>query len=133
MTHISVLVVGDDVDRQLQPYHDFRYTGTNDEFVVPVDRFSEERERYATSTMTRLRTPDGLLFEPWASQFYREMSSDEILQFCRTARGKSGATRCRETVTFRPTRIGVRVSRWYNCRQCKFRQPDLIPRKRAAA
>lgn len=37
MSHFTVLVVGDDVERQLQPFHEFECTGTNDEFVIDVD------------------------------------------------------------------------------------------------
>ena len=41
MSHLLVLVVGDDIERQLQPYHDFDCTGTNDEHVQCIDITAE--------------------------------------------------------------------------------------------
>jgi hypothetical protein len=41
MSHFSVLVIGENVEAQLQPYHEFECTGTNDEFVQDVDVTSE--------------------------------------------------------------------------------------------
>lgn len=41
MSHLLVLVVGDDIERQLQPYHDFDCTGTNDEYVQCIDITAE--------------------------------------------------------------------------------------------
>jgi hypothetical protein len=37
MSHFSVLVIGDDVEGQLAPYHEFECTGINDEYVEDVD------------------------------------------------------------------------------------------------
>lgn len=37
MSHFSVLVIGGEVERQLQPYHEYECTGVNDEYVVDVD------------------------------------------------------------------------------------------------
>lgn len=37
MSHFQVIVIGDNVERLLQPYHEFECTGTNDEFVQDVD------------------------------------------------------------------------------------------------
>lgn len=47
MSHFSVLVIGDDVERQLAPYHEFECTGRDDEFVQNIDRMEEAREEYA--------------------------------------------------------------------------------------
>lgn len=44
MSHFSVLVIGDDVEKQLQPFHEFECTGYNDEFVQNVDVTEECRE-----------------------------------------------------------------------------------------
>ena len=41
MSHFSVLVIGDDVDGQLAPYHEFECTGVVDKFVVTVDETAE--------------------------------------------------------------------------------------------
>ena len=49
MTHFVVLVIGDDVEGQLAPFHEFECTGVNDQYVIDVDKTSEtlaEYERY---------------------------------------------------------------------------------------
>lgn len=55
MSHFSVLVVGPDVEKQLQPFHEFECTGTNDEFVQCIDRTEEARTEFAEHTESRLR------------------------------------------------------------------------------
>lgn len=37
MSHFTVLVIGDNLDAQLQPYHEFECTGTNDQYVQDID------------------------------------------------------------------------------------------------
>lgn len=37
MSHFTVLVVGDDLKAQLQPFHEFECTGEDDQYVVDVD------------------------------------------------------------------------------------------------
>ena len=37
MSHFSVLVIGDDPEKQLAPYHEFECTGVADEYVQDVD------------------------------------------------------------------------------------------------
>lgn len=37
MSHFNVLVIGPDPERQLQPFHEFECTGTDDEFVQDID------------------------------------------------------------------------------------------------
>jgi len=43
MSHFAVLVVGENVDEQLAPYHEFESTGENDQYVVDVDKTEEAR------------------------------------------------------------------------------------------
>lgn len=44
MSHFTVLVIGPDHDKQLQPFHEFECTGTDDEFVQDRDVTAECRE-----------------------------------------------------------------------------------------
>lgn len=44
MSHFTVLVIGQDPAKQLQPFHEFECTGENDEFVQDVDVTEECRE-----------------------------------------------------------------------------------------
>ncbi|HDR9199324.1 TPA: hypothetical protein QDB48_000595 [Burkholderia vietnamiensis] len=61
MSHFSVLVIGNDVEKQLQPYHEFECTGENDEFVQDVDKTDEARTEFSEQTETRLKASDGSL------------------------------------------------------------------------
>lgn len=45
MSHFCLMVVGDNVEKQLQPFHEFECTGINDEYVKDVDQTDEVRER----------------------------------------------------------------------------------------
>ncbi len=44
MSHFTVMVIGKDIEKQLQPFHEFECTGENDEFVQDVDVTEECRE-----------------------------------------------------------------------------------------
>ena len=46
MSHFSVLVTGEDVAGQLQPYHEFESTGIDDEYVRNVDITKELEKEY---------------------------------------------------------------------------------------
>lgn len=37
MSHFAVIVIGEDVEKQLAPYHEYECTGNNDEYVQNVD------------------------------------------------------------------------------------------------
>lgn len=51
MSHFSVLVIGENVEEQLAPYHEFECTGVNDQYVKDVERDLEElRSIYLKST-----------------------------------------------------------------------------------
>lgn len=55
MSHFSVMVIGDDPEKQLAPYHEFECTGVNDEHVVEVDQTDEARQEYEADTETLYR------------------------------------------------------------------------------
>lgn len=58
MSHFSVLVIGENPERQLAPYHEFECTGVNDEFVQEIDRTEEVRAEYLRQTEPRLLSPN---------------------------------------------------------------------------
>jgi hypothetical protein len=60
MSHFTVLVLGDDPEKQLAPYHEFECTGT-DEFIQDIDITEERRAEYEADTCERLKAPDGSL------------------------------------------------------------------------
>lgn len=78
MSHFSILVIGNDVEKQLAPYHEFECTGKLDEFVIDHDVTAEAREEYAKDTSRRYKDPEGNLHDPYADRFYRELTHEEI-------------------------------------------------------
>lgn len=77
MSHFSVLVIGENIEAALQPFHEFECTGTSDRYVVDVDETDEYRKQYADRTESRLRAPDGELFSPYDNHFYRDPTDEE--------------------------------------------------------
>ncbi len=49
MSHFSVLVIGENIESQLQPFHEFECTGTDDQFVQDIDETEEKRKEYDES------------------------------------------------------------------------------------
>lgn len=47
MSHFTVLVIGENPEKQLQPYHEFECTGEDDEFVQSINEIQEHREEFA--------------------------------------------------------------------------------------
>ena len=47
MSHFTVLVIGNDVEEQLQPYHEYECTGIEDEYVEFVDHTDEVTQEFA--------------------------------------------------------------------------------------
>jgi hypothetical protein len=85
MSHFAVLVVGENVDEQLAPYHEFESTGENDQYVQDIDKTEEARREYKEEhTETRFKDPDGILhdrFTPegeWDERFVREFTPEEL-------------------------------------------------------
>lgn len=48
MSHFVVMVIGDDVEKQLAPFHEFECTGIDDEYVVDVDVTESVRAHVAS-------------------------------------------------------------------------------------
>jgi hypothetical protein len=46
MSHFTVLVVGDNPEEQLAPYHEFECTGYDDEYIVDFDITDEVKASY---------------------------------------------------------------------------------------
>lgn len=79
MSHFSVLVVGEDVDGQLAPFHEFESTGRNDQYVVDVDETAKLQAEYAEHEVRVVRClSDGSLHRlfdeagRWKPEFSRE-------------------------------------------------------------
>lgn len=89
MSHFTVLVIGDEPEARLQPFHEFECTGVDDEYVQDVDKTDEARERYQASTETMLRAADGSLHSffdgagNWRPEFSRPDESAQAFDKCR--------------------------------------------------
>ncbi|UXJ54867.1 hypothetical protein [Pseudomonas citronellolis] len=77
MSHFTVLVIGQDPEKQLAPYHEFECTGEVDQYVQSIDQLQEAREEYASSTERRFKAPDGEMHDPYDARFYRDMTEEE--------------------------------------------------------
>lgn len=61
MSHFSVMVIGQNVEAQLQPYHEFECTGTDDEHVQDIDITDKARREFDADTSTCLKDTAGNL------------------------------------------------------------------------
>jgi hypothetical protein len=77
MSHFTVLVIGPDHEKQLQPFHEFECTGTVDEFVQDVDETEEKRDEFATDTRTVVALPTGEVVSAYDERFYRDKTAEE--------------------------------------------------------
>lgn len=77
MSHFTVLVIGENVDKQLAPYHEFECTGRNDQYIQDVDITEEIRADYEKATSTFL-VKDGERVSPYDNRFYRKATPEEL-------------------------------------------------------
>jgi len=77
MSHFTVLVIGNNVDEQLAPYHEFECTGHNDEYIQNVDITEECRDTYLKNTTNYLVSPLGEKFDAYDERFYRKPTAEE--------------------------------------------------------
>lgn len=77
MSHFDVLVIGEDVEKQLAPFHEFECTGVNDEFVQNIDITDKVRDDFSKYTISMIKMPDGSMLRNWDDIFYREPTEEE--------------------------------------------------------
>lgn len=69
--HYSVLVIGENVEEQLAPFHEFECTGVDDDFVQDIERDIDcLRAKYMSDTADMLRGTDGSIHYPYKEIFY---------------------------------------------------------------
>lgn len=73
-----MLVIGQDPDWQLAPFHEFESTGNVDEFVVDVDETETARRTFVTKTIEQHRAADGTFHSPYDDRFYRDPTPEEL-------------------------------------------------------
>jgi hypothetical protein len=74
MSHFTVLVISDNVEEQLQPYHEYECTGTEDEYVVFVPAKETEEELQAKFEENK---EDYKSFEQFMSDWYGYRQNEE--------------------------------------------------------
>lgn len=78
MSHFTVIVIGDDHEKQLAPYHEFECTGRDDEYVQDIDITEKARTEYEEDTDRMfIRDRDGAAFSAYDDQFYRDPTPEE--------------------------------------------------------
>lgn len=77
MSHFVVIVVGENPEDQLAPYHEFECTGKVDQYVESVDQTEEVRKEYAEHTRAMVRAPNGEVVSAYDDQFYRDPTPEE--------------------------------------------------------
>jgi hypothetical protein len=87
MSHFSVLVItkghpldndGKELGEALAPFHEFECTGRNDEHVCELDITEDTRNDYEKGTKTLLVDLDGNKHDPYATEFYRDATQEEL-------------------------------------------------------
>lgn len=77
MSHFSVLVIAEDIEAALQPFHEFECTGTNDKYVQDLDVTQEKRDEFAADTESVLIDPSG------TCHFLFTAEGNYDIRFCR--------------------------------------------------
>jgi hypothetical protein len=77
MSHFSVVVIGENYEQQLAPYHEFECTGRVDEYIQSVDITDEVRAEYEQGTRRMMILPSGEALSAYDNRFYREPTPEE--------------------------------------------------------
>ena len=77
MSHFTVLVIGNDPEAQLQPFHEFECTGVSDQYVQNVNVTDEARAVYEKKTTQLIRLADGRVASRWAAEFYTKKAAEK--------------------------------------------------------
>lgn len=82
MSHFCLLVVTDtdspeELEKALQPFHEFECTGDDDQYVQEIDDTEKHRASYDSETQSMIRMPDAQLITASDEQFYRDPTDEE--------------------------------------------------------
>lgn len=77
MSHFTVLVIGDNPEDQLAPYHEFECTGLNDEYVQDIDVTDRARKDYEKDTQTMFEGPEGEMIGWDDPRIWRDPTPEE--------------------------------------------------------
>ena len=77
MSHFTVLVIGENYERQLAPFHEFECTGEDDEYVKDIDITEEIKKNYEKETTKALKDPEGNYHNFYDNKFYKTLILEE--------------------------------------------------------
>lgn len=77
MSHFTVLVIGDDVEKQLQPYHEYECTGIEDEYVIDVNMDDEVKEYLERELFVGPRKDNGEV----DYQYYEDRAKENLVEW----------------------------------------------------
>lgn len=80
MSHFTVLVIGDNPEEQLAPFHEFECTGYNDQYVQDIDMTERVKKEYNESSQYMLKDSSGKLYDKYSDEFYRDPTEEELKQ-----------------------------------------------------
>lgn len=84
MSHFTCLVIGENVDEQLAPFHEFECTGENDQYVQTIDQTDEMLKEYENYKIGCFQDSDGNFHsyydheENYKTCFLREPTTEEL-------------------------------------------------------
>lgn len=82
MSDFTVLVIGDDFEQQLAPYHEFECTGRDDEYVQDIDKTEEARAEFESDTsVVNVELATGVKVCAYDDRFYRDPTPEESRKF----------------------------------------------------
>lgn len=80
MSHFTVMVIGNNPEEQLAPYHEFECTGTDDQYIQDIDKTEELRKEYESKKETVYVDADGKHYQTYDDMFFREPTPEEQKQ-----------------------------------------------------
>lgn len=81
MSHFTVLVIGEDVEAQLQPFHEFECTGENDEYVQDLDITENARANFKNETGIGFREFVDYYYGYKAVKFGEEPDKEDVHKY----------------------------------------------------
>lgn len=95
MSHFTVLVIADDHEAALQPFHEFECTGTNDQHVQDIDQTEDLKAEFDGATRSMVRLADGALVGRYDNCCYRDPTAEEAAKI-----GPLGGTGCANGIIY---------------------------------
>lgn len=77
MSHFTVLVIGEEIEEALAPFHEFECTWEDNEFVQNISQLEEAKKEYSEYSRRVYVDPEGKYHAPYNDEFYRDPTPEE--------------------------------------------------------